>query len=253
MQTVTLIPVMQSKISIEAETITPNNFAGKTREEIENITIWEGNHKTRLFEFFKIALEGKDSPENTKIIINGSIPRVKRVGEGMTDGMILINGDVDMHVGAKMQGGVITVKGNADSWAGREMKGGEIIIGGDAGYYLGAGYRGESCGMRGGKIIVFGDVKDYAGEHICGGEILIKGSAGLMPGISNNGGIITIEGNTEIPGAEMKKGTIKINGVVETLVPSYKQEDDEEIDGIVYNKYTGDVVAGGKGSLYIKK
>lgn len=208
MQTVTLTPIIQSKISIEAETITPDNFAGKTREEIENITIWEGNHKTRLVEFFKIAAEGKDSLENTKIIINGSIPRVKRVGEGMTDGMILINGDVDMHVGAKMRGGVITVKGSADSWAGREMKGGELIIGGDAGYYLGAGYRGESCGMRGGKIIVFGDVKDYAGEHICGGEILIKGSAGLMPGISNNGGIITIEGNTSMPGAEMKKGPV---------------------------------------------
>jgi formylmethanofuran dehydrogenase subunit C len=252
MQTVTLTPIKENKISIEAENITPDNFAGKTREEIENITVWEGNYKTTLKEFFNIKVEGSDTPENTKIIINGSIPRVKRVGEGMSTGIILINGDVDMHVGAKMRGGIITVKGNADSWAGREMKGGELIIEGNAGYYLGAGYRGESCGMRGGKIIVFGDARDYVGEHMCGGEIIIKGNAGLMPGISNNGGTITIEGNTTMPGGEMKKGTITIKGTVEELVPVYKQEETEELNGVMYQKYTGDVVAGGKGTLYIK-
>jgi formylmethanofuran dehydrogenase subunit C len=252
MQTVTLTPLKQTKISIEAETITPDNFAGKTQEEIENIPLWEGNRQTTLKEFFKIEVEGNDAAENTKIIINGSIPRVKRVGEGMSAGVILINGDVDMHVGAKMRGGTITVKGNADSWAGREMKGGELIIEGDAGYYLGAGYRGEACGMRGGRIIVFGDARDYVGEHMCGGEIIIKGNAGLMPGLSNNGGTIIIEGNTTLPGGEMKKGTIIIKGRVEELVPAYKQEGVEEIDNVAYQKYTGDFVAGGKGTLYIR-
>ena len=252
MQTVTLTPKKSSKISIEAETITPDNFAGKTVEEIEKVTVWEGNNKTTLDEFFEIAVDGSDTPENTKIVIEGSIPRVKRVGEGMSAGIVLINGDVDMHVGAKMRGGRITVKGNADSWAGREMKGGELIIEGNAEYYLGAGYRGESCGMRGGRITVFGDARDYVGEHMCGGEIIIKGNAGLMPGISNNGGKIIIEGNTTMPGGEMKKGTIIINGRVDELVPVYQQEEDEELDGVRYKKYTGDVVAGGKGTLYIR-
>ncbi|RLG27074.1 formylmethanofuran dehydrogenase subunit C [Methanosarcinales archaeon] len=252
MQTVTLTPTKNSKISIEAETITPDNFAGKTVEEIKKIGVWEGNNKTTLDEFFEIQVDGSDTPENTKIIIEGSIPRVKRVGEGMSTGIVLINGDVDMHVGAKMRGGTITVKGNADSWAGREMKGGEIIIEGNTEYYLGAGYRGESCGMRGGTITVFGDARDYVGEHMCGGEIIIKGSAGLMPGISNNGSKITIEGNTTMPGGEMKKGTITINGTVEELVPVYQQEENEELEGVIYKKYTGDVVAGGKGTLYIK-
>lgn len=252
MQTITLTPIKESRISIEAETITPDNFTGKTQQEIENTTLWQGNHKTTLGEFFDVSVEGSDAPENTKIIINGNIPRVKRVGEAMSAGMILVNGDVDMHVGAKMRGGTITVKGNADSWAGREMKGGELIIEGNAGYYLGAGYRGESCGMRGGRIIVFGDARDYVGEHMCGGEIIIKGDAGLMPGLSNNGGSITIEGNTTLPGGEMKKGVILIKGRVEELVPVYRAEGTEEIDGVAYQKYTGDVVAGGKGTLYIK-
>jgi len=157
-----------------------------------------------------------------------------------------------MHLGAKMNGGKITVAGNVDSWAGREMKGGEIIIEGNAGYYLGSGYRGETCGMRGGKITVMGSALDYVGEHMCGGEITVKGDAGILPGLSNNGGKIMIEGNTSRPGSEMTKGTIIINGIVEEMVPVFKSEGTEAVDGVTYRKYTGDVVLGGKGVMYVK-
>jgi formylmethanofuran dehydrogenase subunit C len=252
MQTVTIKPKKDISISVEAENISPDKFAGKSEKDIQSIEVWMGNQKTTLGELFSVKVEGTGAVADTKIVMEGDFSRVKRIGEGMTSGLIMIKGNVDMHLGAKMSGGKITLSGNADSWAGREMKGGELIIEGNAGYYLGAGYRGETCGMRGGKITVMGSALDFLGEHMCGGEIIVKGNAGILPGVSNNGGKIVIEGNTSRPGSEMAKGTI-IVGRVEEMMPVFKQEGTEAIEGITYKKYTGDVIVNGKGVLYIKE
>ncbi len=252
MQTVTIKPKTDIKISVEAENISPDKFAGKSEKDIQSIETYLGNKKTTLGELFSIKVEGSGAAADTKIVMEGNFSRVKRIGEGMTSGLIMIKGNVDMHLGAKMSGGKITLSGNADSWAGREMKGGELIIEGNAGYYLGAGYRGETCGMRGGKITVMGNTLDFLGEHMCGGEIYVKGNVGILPGLSNNGGKIVIGGSTSRPGSEMAKGTIIINGAVAEMMPVYKAEGTEAVDGVTYKKYTGDVVVGGKGVLYVK-
>ncbi|HEX7628391.1 MAG TPA: formylmethanofuran dehydrogenase subunit C, partial [Candidatus Methanoperedens sp.] len=211
MQTVTLKPIKAIKISTEAENISPDKFAGKSEQEIKSLEAWMGNQKTTLGGLFSVKVEGSAAAADTKIVMEGDFSRVKRIGEGMTAGLVVINGNVDMHLGSKMSGGKISVKGNVDSWAGREMKGGELIVEGNAAYYLGAGYRGESCGMRGGKITVMGNALDFVGEHMCGGEIIVNGNTGILPGFSNNGGKIVIGGNTSRPGSEMSKGTIIVN------------------------------------------
>ncbi|MDD3042250.1 MAG: formylmethanofuran dehydrogenase subunit C, partial [Methanosarcinaceae archaeon] len=203
MQLVKLSLKEANKIPIEAEYITPDAFAGKTKEEIETLPVWYGNEQHPIGDFFKVELEGSASAEETKIVIEGDVSRVKRIGQGMTAGEIEINGNVDMHCGSNMAGGKIVINGDADSWLGCEMKGGEIVLNGNATYYVGSGYRGESCGMKGGKITVNGNTKDYLGEHMCGGEIQVKGNVGLLPAISNNGGTITIEGSATMPASEM--------------------------------------------------
>ncbi len=251
MQTVTIKPKEGFKISVEAENVSPDKLAGKTGKEIQSLEVWIGNQKTTLGDLFSVKVEGSGAAADTKLVMEGDFSRVKRIGEGMSAGLIIIKGNADMHLGAKMSGGKITVSGNVDSWAGREMKGGEIIIEGDAGYYLGAGYRGETCGMRGGKITVLGSALDFLGEHMCGGEIIVKGNAGLLPGLSNNGGKIVIEGSTSRPGSEMAKGTI-IVGAVDEMMPVFKSEGTEVVDGVTYRKYVGDVIVNGKGVLYVK-
>ena len=252
MQTVTLKPKKEIRISVEAENISPDKFAGKSEQEIQSLEAWMGNQKTTLGELFTVKVEGTGTAADVKIVMEGDFSRIKRIGEGMTAGLIVIKGNVDMHLGSKMNGGKITVTGNVDSWAGREMKGGEIMIEGDAGYYLGSGYRGETCGMRGGKITLMGNALDYVGEHMCGGEIYVKGNAGILAGLSNNGGKIVIEGDTSRPGSEMSKGTIIVNGKVEEMMPVFKFEGTEAVDGVTYKKYTGDVIGNGKGLLYVK-
>ncbi|HIE31815.1 MAG TPA: formylmethanofuran dehydrogenase subunit C [Methanosarcinales archaeon] len=251
MQTVTLTPKRNLSISVEAENITPDTFAGKSAGEIGAITAWEGNTQITLADIFDIAVDGSGDAAETKIVIDGDVPRVKRIGEAMTAGEIVVAGDCDMHCGALMSGGTITVEGNADGWVGREMKGGEIVVKGNAAYYAGGGYRGETCGMTGGKLVIEGDALDYLGEHLCGGEIIVKGNVRLLAGVLNRGGTITIEGDTALPGGEMKKGTIFVKGKVLEMLPSYRDEGTEEVDGVTYRKYVGDLSCNGEGVLYV--
>ncbi|MDI6889103.1 MAG: formylmethanofuran dehydrogenase subunit C [Methanocellales archaeon] len=247
---VTLTPKKDFKVPVEAETIKPDNFAGKNKSEIESIALWHGNKEVKLGSLFDVKVEGVNK-EETKIVIEGDASRIKRIGEGMTSGEIMINGNVDMHCGAMMSGGKIIVKGDSDAWAGREMIGGELVVEGNAGNYLGAGYWGAEKGMGGGMIRVHGDAGDYVGGHMGDGEIIVKGSAGLLPGLDMSGGKITIEGNTTLPGGEMKNGMMVIKGKVLEMLPSFRFEGEEIVDSLKLKKFTGDLVRRGSGTLYV--
>lgn len=248
MAKVTLSKSVESiKVPIEAENINPDNLAGKSADDIKAITVFYGNTEARIGDFFDVTVEGSGDVASTEIVIKGDLTRVKRIGEAMSAGSIIIEGDCDMHCGAFMRGGTITVKGNADAWAGREMTGGEIIIEGDAGNYVGSGYRGEMTGMRGGKITVMGNAGDYLGEHIGGGEIIVKGNTGILPGLVMTGGKIVVEGNATMPGGEMTKGEIIVKGGVIDMLPGFRLEGEEELEGTSFKRYTGDLAVRGIG------
>jgi formylmethanofuran dehydrogenase subunit C len=170
----------------------------RARNQIGAIGAWEGNSQITLADIFDVAVDGSADAAGTKIIIDGDVPRVKRIGEAMTAG--------------------------------------EILVKGNAAYYAGGGYRGETCGMRGGKLTIEGDALDYLGEHLCGGEIIVKGNVRLLAGVLNWGGTITVKGDTTLPGGEMKSGMIFVKGKVLEMLPSYKDEGTEEVDGVTYRK-----------------
>ena len=104
--------------------------------------------------------------------------------------------------------------------------------------------------MRGGEIEVRGNAGAYLGEHLCGGSIRILGDAGDFPGAANQGGTIFIGGSTYLPGAEMSKGTITVKGEAKVL-PSFLKTEIVQIDGLAFQKYTGDNVDNGKGELLV--
>ncbi len=117
-------------IIVEAEVIRPDIFAGKKKEEIERLLVWQGPTPLPLVEFFDVDAAGISTPEETDILIVGDVSRVKRIGQGMKAGRIEIHGSAGMHLGAEMAGGSISVRGDAASWAGMEMKGGLLHIAG---------------------------------------------------------------------------------------------------------------------------
>ena len=255
-------PKEQPMVSLDASVINPEVFANKTKQEIENLLIWQGNRRVNFGEFFEIENEAKVPPQEIEIVIEGDVSRTKHIGESMGVGTILIRGNVGMYVGARMSGGKIVVEGNAGAWAGQEMAGGELVINGDADNYLGSAYRGGIYGMRGGIIILKGNAGNEIGEWMSGGKILIKGNVGSFAGVHMQGGTIVIEGNAkERIGAEMKGGIILVKQCVESLLPSFLIEGevndpiigDEKIIG-TYFKFKGDMVMPNpKGNLYLSK
>jgi len=219
----------EPRYPLEAETITPDYFAGKSIKEIKEAILFHGNQSVKLEEFFEVSGTSDDIKE-TKILIEGNLSKVKRIGQGMTGGEIVINGDVGMHVGNQMKGGKITVNGNADDWAGAMLKGGELEINGDAGNYVGAAYRGFWKGMENGVIKVKGKVgresmlwarwAKKAGKF----PTLYCGGAGDFLGMHNHGGTIIVEGNVDrYAGADQIMGVIVIKGKIHKKLPSFKK------------------------------
>ncbi len=202
---------------------------GKSESEIKNLTVYHGNEEKTIGNFFDVSGKGEDL-NDLKISIEGNLLKVKRIGEKMTNGEILINGNVGMHVGNRMTGGKILVNGNADDWAGAMLNGGELEITRNAGHYVGAAYRGFWKGMQNGIIKVHGKIGDEALTWVNGSKpakrfpTLKCGSAGSFLGIHGHGGTIIVEGDcNRCIGADQVRGTIVVKGKVSKILPSYKK------------------------------
>ncbi|GAB4317668.1 MAG: formylmethanofuran dehydrogenase subunit C [Promethearchaeota archaeon] len=261
----------------DAECITPDAFAGKSAKEVGEMPVWEGNRKLKLADVFDVAGEPGASAAETKIVVKGQAACVKRIGQGMTAGEIVVEGDAGMHCGAKMKGGKVTVKGNADDWAGAMMEGGELHVEGNAANFCGAAYRGEWVGMKDGLIVVDGTVGHDAmawarnSKNLGRWPKLVCSGAGMFLGIHSHGGTIVVKKTDRSPdpivgrrcGADMARGVIVLEGRPELMLPSFVKEADEtdpelpngeKLQG-TYEVWRGDLAVGLKtpGKIYVKK
>jgi formylmethanofuran dehydrogenase subunit C len=262
MSEVLLRPKGSIDIMVEAEVINPDIFAGKTKNEIEQLIIWQGVKQLPLSEFFDV--EGSAGiAADTKIIIEGDVPRIKHIGHGMKAGEIVIDGSTGMHIGSEMAGGSILVKGNAGSWAGMEMKGGTLHIIGNAGDHVGCAYRGSWRGMNGGKILIDGNARSQLGGGMSGGEIHVGGSVENFAGIRMNSGLIVVKGDAiRGVGAEMSGGTFVVGGKIKQFSPGFEYAGTEKNPKIgemslsgEFGKFAGDFAISKtpKGILYASK
>jgi formylmethanofuran dehydrogenase subunit C len=254
-----LTPLRNFQVPVGADCINPDVFQGKSVAAIADLTVYEGNRLEKLGDLFMIE---ENSVETPNITINGDVGKVKRIGMGMKNGEIVINGNVGMHLGEKMKGGKITVNGNADGWAGSDMRGGLIEIHGDASDYLASPYRGSSIGMRGGAIIVDGKVGSDSAVFMHGGVIRIKGGARQLLGFRMGDGVIYVEKEcgTRV-GACMTGGKIIVAGFLEEVMPTFtidsikpkvKVDEAETAAGPFY-VFLGDLAEHGTGKLFVSK
>ena len=262
MKTIKLFMMKFSTIPLEFDNILPELLYDKSQKQIEETIIYRGNRKEPLNKYFKVTIEGNcDTPEECTIIMDGDLHRVKYIGNFMSCGKIIVNSDVDLHVGAQMSGGHILVSGNAESYAGREMTGGLLEIKGNVKEFLGSSYAGEWRGMSGGKIIVEKNAGKQVAECMLNGEIYIKGNCDSLAGIHMTGGYLQIDGDViQWPGGQMKKGDIVINGSVGEILQGFKKEEKIQNPLInnkyhigTYTKYVGDMGNKCKGHLWIKE
>ncbi|MBP2029702.1 formylmethanofuran dehydrogenase subunit C [Methanohalophilus levihalophilus] len=250
-------------LKVEADVITPDEFAGKGNAEIKQLLVWQGPTQFPLSDFFDVEGDGGNSAEDTSIVINGDTSRVKLIGAKMTAGKITVKGSTGMHVGSEMAGGEIVVEGDADSWPGMEMTGGVLHIKGNAGDHVGSAYRGSWHGMKGGRLMVDGNARSQIGGGMEGGEIIIGGSIENFCGLHQTGGLIVVKGDAiRAVGAEMSGGTIVVGGHILKFTPGMQADGEESnlefgdvaCDG-TFKKFVGDyaIAKKPKGILYAGK
>lgn len=246
------------RFPVDGSPISPDNFAGKSLENIEKLPLLLGNRERHMNNLFDVSGETSDVASDQAIRVVGDVRSFREIGKGMSDGLILFTGDAGFNVGKEMKGGKIVVEGDAGSWLGSSMEGGLIEVQGSADNQVGAAYRGGR-GMTGGSIVIHGDVGYELASWMEGGFIHVMGNIGQFAGVHMSGGEIAIEGSSEGRlGASMTGGRIVLLGKIPNILPSFSFEEvrsraragENRYEGRFY-RFSGDLNEGGSGRLYI--
>lgn len=246
-------------LPVDGQAISPDNFAGRTLREIEELPLLVGNRERKLGDIFEVSGSPAERAVEQAIVIIGETRTFRWIGKRMTGGSIRLEGDAGFNLGEEMMGGTITVHGSVEDWVGCSMKGGLIEVYGRAGNQVGASIRGRGRGMTGGTIRINGDAGYEVGSWMEGGVIHIIGSVDQFTGVHMGGGEILIEGDSNGRlGANMRDGKIVLLGRIPQILPSFTFEEVRDrataggrtIKGRFY-LFRGDLTEEGSGRLFI--
>jgi formylmethanofuran dehydrogenase subunit C len=215
--------------------LVPQRLAGLGEKEIAAIALGTTRERVAVGDVFKLRFG-----DPADLQFEGGSERFDRVGAGMTDGAIAVNGRVGIHAGRLMAGGRLTIGGDAGPWAGSGLRGGVLEIKGSAGDRLGGPLAGETAGMRGGVLIVRGDAGERAGDRLRRGVIIVDGGAGAHAGSRMIAGTVIVRGRAgPLPGYLMARGTLVLGGGATALSPTFS---DCGVHELVANKLLADFV-----------
>jgi formylmethanofuran dehydrogenase subunit C len=197
--------------------LVPHLLAGKSAAAIERIALHTTGESVTVADAFRLRMG-----DTRQVRIEGGCDRLDRVGHAMTEGEIVVEGDVGSQAGRLMRGGRLSIVGSAGPWAASGMKGGAIDIAGAAGDRLGGPLAGEMAGMRGGVVVVRGDVGERAGDRLRRGTIVVEGRAGAYAGSRMIAGTLVVAGRVgALPGYLMRRGTIVLGASGDALSPTF--------------------------------
>lgn len=257
-------------LPVEAEVLVPERFRGVDRASAMRFPVAWGRRTLPLGELFEIDVE----EGGEALILEGDFSRVKKIGRGMKEGLLVVRGDAGMHLGSALSGGTIRVEGDVDAWAGAMMSGGTLEIGGSAGPHLAGAYPGEGRGMTGGVVLLRGDASLRAGERMRRGLVAVGGKTGDFTALAALAGTVVVFGRLGIrAGAGSKRGTVvALGGMEGDVLPTYRRgalyrplfllpllrflaergfpvTEAHRIG--TYRRWTGDVTGLGKGELLV--
>jgi formylmethanofuran dehydrogenase subunit C len=187
-----------------------------------------------------------------RITFQGDLGNADRLGAGLSEGEVVVEGSVGNETGIGMSGGSIDVRGNtgdrtggAESDGRRGMTGGELLVRGSAG-------PGPGTRMRRGLLVVAGDVAGHAGPGMIAGTVIVFGDAGPAPGRWSKRGSIVALGPVEIPPTYRYACTYQPDHLRLTLLrlrARYGLAMDERYLSGFYRRYSGDLADLGKGEI----
>jgi formylmethanofuran dehydrogenase subunit C len=187
-----------------------------------------------------------------RIRLEGDLTKADRLGAGLAEGEVIMDGSVGDETGIGMSGGVIDIHGDAGARTGgaagderRGMTGGELLVRGGAGPEPGTR-------MRRGLLVIAGDVARHAGPGMIAGTVIVLGDTGPAPGLWSKRGSIVALGPIEIPPTYRYACTYQPDHLRLTLLRLRKRYDlavDERYVSGYYRRYSGDLADLGRGEI----
>lgn len=273
--TLQLTSRITDRLPIEFDDLQPTTLRECLLSDIQQLPIWRGRKRVALNSLFDVS----GDPTDETVELSGELKSVRRLGEKLAGGTIIVRGDVGDHLGSQMKSGKIVVHGSASDWVGAEMRGGLIHIHGDAGDHAGSAYRASPRGMRGGTLLINGNAGGDAGTAMRRGLIAIGGDCGDLAGRRMLAGTIVVVGSSgRRHGAGMKRGTIvrlASDADIESrgLLPTFEQGyhgrppavglvfrellrlgfplPDDALD-MNFDLFHGDMLEGGRGEVFLR-
>lgn len=162
---------------LDLSPLTPERLKGLKSKDIEALAIGSTREPLTVGDAFKV--KGNDPGELRFVGTDG---RCDKIGAGLKDGAIVVEGDVGAYLGAGMKRGTIEVNGNAGVLAGASMAGGRIAVSGDVDERAAGILVGETMGMKGGVLTIGGNAGPLLGERMRRGLVIVGGDAGDYAG-----------------------------------------------------------------------
>ena len=189
---------------VDVSDILPETVAGKSIDKIKRMPLMQGNRRKNAGDLFEIDGECDNALE-----FHGQTSKLRRIGSGMTEGVVRVMGDAGNELGVSMTGGEIHVTGNAGDYVGSGMRGGSIEVSGNSGDFTAGALPNAALDMRDGIICVGKNVGIRAGERMRRGLLVVNGDAGPYCGSNVIAGTIVVTGQTAAGiGSGMRRGTI---------------------------------------------
>ena len=133
-------------LSIELVGVVPDRLLDLDVAAIARLPVLADGRPCPLGDLFTMHGDATDG----RIECVGDFARVHRLGAGMQQGTITVQGSVGRHAGEAMSGGTLTITGDAGDWLAAGMTGGEVLVEGSAGDNVAAALPGDDLGVRGG-------------------------------------------------------------------------------------------------------
>jgi formylmethanofuran dehydrogenase subunit C len=102
---------------LDMSPLTPDRLARMSAAEIGKIALQTTRTPVTVADAFQLRMG-----DVSHIRIEDACDRLDQVGQAMTDGEIVVEGDVGAQAGRLMRGGKLIVRGNAGPWAGSGMR-----------------------------------------------------------------------------------------------------------------------------------
>ena len=187
-----------------------------------------------------------------RIRFEGDLALADRVGAGLSEGEVIVEGSVGAEAGRGMTGGSLEIRGDAGPRAGaaapearRGMTGGELIVRGSAGPEAGVL-------MRRGLVAITGGAGSHAGAGMIAGTVLVFGGIGAAVGLWSKRGSIVALGPVTVPSTYRYACTYQPPHLRVTLMRLRTRYalpvEPRHLTGL-YRRYSGDLADLGKGEI----